>query len=61
MLKKNNNIFELKGIFVFSHLQFDGVRAQTDSSGMEGIKKVEAVTLKTVKLFQIHTGYYDLF
>ena len=25
--KKFNNIFELKGIFVFSHLQFDGVRA----------------------------------
>jgi len=27
MLKKINNIFELTGIFVFSHLQFDGVRA----------------------------------
>ena len=25
--KKINNIFEFKGIFVFSHLQFDGVRA----------------------------------
>ena len=39
MLKKINNTFELKGIFVFSHLQFDGVRAQTDDSGMEGTKK----------------------
>ena len=38
MLKKINNIFRLKGIFVFSHLQFDGVRAQTDGSGMEGTK-----------------------
>jgi hypothetical protein len=27
MLKKINNIFRLKGIFVFSHVQFDGVRA----------------------------------
>ena len=41
MLKKINNIFGLKGIFVFSHLQFDGVRAQTDDSGMEGTKKLE--------------------
>ena len=41
MLKKNNNIFELKGIFVFSHLQFDGVRTQTDGSGMEDTKKLE--------------------
>ena len=41
MLKKINNIFDLKGIFVFSHLQFDGVRAQTDGSGMEGTKKLK--------------------
>ena len=41
MLKKINNIFRLKGIFDFSHLQFDGVRAQTNGSGMEGIKKLE--------------------
>ena len=41
MLKKINNIFRLKGIFVFSHLQFDGVRAKTDGSGMEGTKKLE--------------------
>jgi hypothetical protein len=41
MLKKINNIFKLKGIFVFSHLQFDGVRAQTDGSGMEDTKKLE--------------------
>ena len=39
--KKINNIFELKGIFVFSHLQFDGVRAQTDGSGMDDTKKLE--------------------
>ena len=41
MLKKINNIFELKGIFIFSHLQFDGVRVQTDGSGMEDTKKLE--------------------
>ena len=41
MLKKITDIFRLKGIFDFSHLQFDGVRAQTDDSGMEGIKKLE--------------------
>ena len=41
MLKKINDIFTLRGIFVFSHLQFDGVRAQTDRSVMEGIKKLE--------------------
>jgi len=39
MLKKINGIFRLRGIFDFSHLQFDGVRAQTDGSGIEGIKK----------------------
>ena len=32
---------DLKGIFDFSHLQFDGVRAQTDDGGMEGTKKLE--------------------
>jgi hypothetical protein len=41
MLKKINNIFRLKGIFVFSHVQFDGVKAQTDGSGMEDTKKLE--------------------
>ena len=39
--KKINNIFELKGIFVFSHLQFNGVRAQTDGSGMDDTKKLK--------------------
>ena len=38
-LKKINDIFRLKGIFDFSHLQFDDVRAQTDGSGMEDRKK----------------------
>ena len=41
MLKKINDIFRLKGIFDFSHLQFDGVKAQTDGSGMEGTKKLK--------------------
>ena len=41
MLKKINDIFRLKGIFDFSHLQFDGVRAQTDGSGIKGTKKLE--------------------
>ena len=41
MLKKINNIFRLKGIFVFSHLRFDGVSAQTDGTGMEDTKKLE--------------------
>ena len=41
MPKKINNIFRLKDIFVFSHLQFDGVRAQIDGSGMEDMKKLE--------------------
>ena len=39
--KKINDIFRLKGIFDFSRLQFDGVRAQTDGRGMEGTKKLE--------------------
>ena len=51
MLKKINDIFRLKGIFDFSHLQFDGVRAQTDGSGMDGTKKVRVVALKTAELF----------
>ena len=38
MLKKINDIFRLKGIFDFSHLQFDTIRAQSDGSGMEGKK-----------------------
>ena len=54
MLKKINNIFELKGIFVFSHLQFDGVRSWTDESGMED-KKVKVVALKIAEFFQRHT------
>ena len=29
------------GTFDFSHLRFNGVRAQTDGSGMEGTKKLE--------------------
>ena len=41
MLKKINDIFRLKGIFDFLHLQFDGVRAQTNGSGMDGKKKLE--------------------
>ena len=41
MLKKINNIFRLKDIFDFSHLQFDGVRAQTDGSDMKDKKKLE--------------------
>ena len=41
MLKKINDIFRLKSIFVFSHLQFDGVKAQTDGSGMEDTQKLE--------------------
>jgi len=41
ILKKINNIYSFKGIFVFSHLQFDGVRAQTDGSSMENTKKLE--------------------
>jgi len=61
MLKKINDIFRHNGIFDFSLLQFDGVRAQTDSSGMEGTKKVGAVALKTAELFQGHKGYCDLF
>ena len=43
-LREINDIFTLKGIFVLSHLQFDGVRAQTDESGMEGMKKLEQWT-----------------
>ena len=42
MLKKINDIFKPKGIFDFSHLKFDTVRAQSDGSGMKG-KKVGAV------------------
>ena len=42
MLKKINDIFKLKGIFDFSHLQFDGVRAQTDGSSTKDEKKIEA-------------------
>ena len=41
MLKKINDIFKLKGIFVFSHMQFDGVRVQIDGSDTEDTKKLE--------------------
>ena len=41
MLKKINDIFRHKDIFYFLDLQFDGVRAQTDGSGIEGTKKLE--------------------
>ena len=41
MLKKINNIFRFKGIFIFSHLQFDDIKAQTDGSGMEDTKNLE--------------------
>ena len=41
MLKKFNDIFRYNGIFDFSHMQFDGIRAQTDGSGIEGTKKLE--------------------
>ena len=41
MLNKINNIFRLRSIFVFSHVQFDSVRAQTDSSDVEGTKKLK--------------------
>ena len=58
--KKINDIFRHKDIFYFSHLQFDGVRAQTDGSGMEDTKKIRTVTLKTGELFQRHTEHYGL-
>jgi len=38
VLKKINDIFRSKGIFDFSHLQFDTVRVQSNGSGMEGKK-----------------------
>ena len=60
MLKKINNIFRLKDIFIFSHLQFDGVRAQTDEKWHGGHEKVGVVALKTAEFFQGHTGDYDL-
>ena len=41
MLKKINDIFRFKGIFGFSHLQFENVRAQTDGSSMKSIKKLK--------------------
>ena len=53
--KKINNIFELKGIFVFSHLQFDSVRKWHG-----GPEKVEVAALKTAEFFQGHRGDYDL-
>ena len=54
MLKKINDIFRLKGIFDFSYIQFDGVRAQNDDSGMEDKKKIRTVTLKTTEFFERH-------
>ena len=41
MLKKINDIFKHKGIFDFSHLLFDGVKVQTNGSGIESKKKLE--------------------
>ena len=38
-LKTINDIFKLKGILDFSHLQFNGVRAKANCSGMKGKKK----------------------
>jgi len=38
MLKNINGIFRPKGIFVFSHLRFNTVRAQSNDSGMENKK-----------------------
>ena len=52
MLKKINDIFTLKGIFVFAHLQFDGVKAQTDGSGMEGTKKLEQWRWRPLNFFR---------
>jgi len=52
MLKKINAIFRLKGIFDFSHLQFDGVRAPTDNSGMEGTKKLEQWRWRLLNFFR---------
>ena len=60
MLKKINDIFRLKSIFDFSHLQFDGVRAQTNGSGMEGTKKLEQWRWRPLN-FSRNTEYYDLF
>ena len=51
MLKKIDDIFRLKAIFDFSHLQFDTVRAQSDGSGIEG-EKIGIVALKSAELFQ---------
>ena len=52
MLKIINDIFRLKGIFDFSHLQFDGIRAQTDGSGMEGTKKLEQWPWRPLNFFR---------
>ena len=60
MLKKINDIFKLKGIFDFSHMQFDGVSPNL-RQWHGGHKKVEAVALKTAELFQGHTGHCDVF
>ena len=56
MLKKINNIFRLKGIFVFSHLRFDSVRAQTDGSGMEGTKKLKQWRWRPLNFFRDTQG-----
>ena len=52
MLKKINDIFRLKSIFVFSHLQFVDVRAQTDGSGMQGTKKLEQWRWRPLNFFR---------
>ena len=56
MLKKINVIFRLKGIFDFLHLQFDGVKAQTDGSGMEGTKKLEQWRWRPLNFFKDTQG-----
>ena len=38
MLKKINGIFRPKGVFDFSHLQFDTIRVKFDRSDMGGKK-----------------------
>ena len=52
MLKKINDIFRHKGIFDFSHLQFDSVRAQTDGSDIEGTKKLEQWRWRPLNFFR---------
>ena len=50
--KKINDIFTPKSIFVFSHLQFNDVRVQTDGSGMESTKKLEQWRWRPLNFFR---------